>query len=238
MGSYMKHFIAALSVVILTACGGGGGGSTPTNQTDLLNQTSPDITFRLFPSEFLTEGYSESYTLTGSDTEGGTQTGTFNIETRAQTTYLNAPAIPTDGTLNITNTETGAFIASVGAEYYSIDLNDLHYLGFSSTTFGTVTASATTTAIPLTAKIGEFGTVGTYIDSAGDKEVISWQLIDGGNGKAKFVSTNTEFDQFDTLALTTETSYLIDENGNRYSVEFRAFYYDINVTLTLSGNKN
>lgn len=215
----------------LAACGG------ETNENNIANPTDPNTVFQLFPSGFLSNGYSEFYTLSGSDTAGGTHTGNYSLQTQSQSVFNGEAAIPFAVLLQITNTQTGAFGSSSGYGYYSTSLNDLRNLGYESTTTGEMTVSATTTAIPLTGKINDFGDTGIYIDSTGERDVDTWQLSDGGNGRAKLTFYGTSTDQFGVTLSTSEETYLIDPDGTRISIEFRIYYPGSGITLTLSGNK-
>ena len=185
-------FIAIVTIFSLSGCGGGGSSTTPTD---------PNTVFSLFPSAYFTLGYSESYTLTGTDTGGGVFTGSYSIQTQSQSTFNGNPAIPFAVSLQLNNTASGAFVTAIGTGYYSTTISNLHNLGFTNTTFGTTTVSASTTALPTTATIGNFGSVGTYTDSAGDTDVDTWRLDDGGNGNAKLVFSTTTTDQFEQLLL-------------------------------------
>ena len=96
--------------------------------------------------------------------------------------------------------------------------------------------SATTTAIPETAKIGDFGVIGTYTDNAGSVDVQSWRLDDGGNGLAKLVQLSTEKDQFGNLELSSTTTTVINTSGETLSRQEVIFFANEGVTLTLNGN--
>jgi hypothetical protein len=197
----------------------------------------PATAFSLFPSEYFVDGYRESYSLTGSDTDGVTFTGDWTFQAGAQTTFNGSPAIPFDGILNITNTATNAFFTSVETDYYSTNANDRRDLGFASTSTGVVKTPTSTTALPTTARIGDFGNIGTYVTSSGDTDVETWQLTDAGNGRAYILFFISRSDQFGDFNSSREEKYLIDENGNRMSLELRIFFQSSGITLTLTGTK-
>jgi hypothetical protein len=225
--------ISVFTIFTISGCGGGGGGNSTT-------PTDPTTVFSLFPSGYFSAGYNETYTFTGTDTGGGVFTGSYSIQTQTQTqSAINGvPAIPFAVSLKLNNTASGAFISSIGTGYYSTDTTNPENLGFTSTTFGKTTVSATTTVLPTTATIGSFGSIGTYIDNTGDTDVDTWRLDDGGNGNAKLVISTTTTDQFGTISFTSEESYLIAPNGNRISIAFRLFDPNAGITINLSGNKN
>ena len=89
--------------------------------------------------------------------------------------------------------------------------------------------------IPQSAKIGDFGTVGTY-SGAGETTQIAWQLKNANNGLANQVISETTT-IFGNLEFSEETSYVIDESGNRKSVTAKIYYADSGITVTLSGNE-
>ena len=194
--------------------------------------TDPNTVFQLFPPGYFSVGYSKTTNFTGTDTGGGVFTATASVQTQAQTTFLGQPAIPQLVQIQLTNTATGAFVSNIGTGYWSTSATDRRILGFSDSSSTTV--SATTTAIPQTAKIGDFGVVGTYTDNAGDVDVDSWRLDDGGNGRAKLVLLSTGTDQFGTLIISSTSTDLIDTSGNAISEEIKIFFADIDITLTLN----
>jgi hypothetical protein len=206
--------------------------STSTSTTSI----SPSIEFTLFNSEQFVNGYSQSISLTGFDTAGGTQTGTYTVQTQAATTYNNQSAIPSVVTLSITNTKTGASASSTGTEYYSSDLNNLKYLGFTNISSGVTTASATPTAFPKTAKIGDFGNVGVYVNSDGIKDTTTWKLTDAGNGSANFVTLSTTLNQNGTLNGRITTTVKINSSGVRSGHIYKIYIAESGITLTLNGS--
>ena len=157
------------TALISVGCSSGGGDST--------TPTDPTTVFQLFESGLFTTGHTSTTNYTGTDTAGGVYTATISSQTLAQSTFLGVPAIPILQQLQLTNTANGGFVSVVGTSYFSPLASDRHYLGYSDNTTSTV--SSTTTAIPETAKIGNFGVIGTYTDNAGDIDVQSWRIDDG-----------------------------------------------------------
>jgi hypothetical protein len=217
--------LAVISALILVGCGGGGGGANSGVPSD------PNTTFRSAPSGYFTDGFSQTHSYTGTDSEGGVYTATASEHTQSQTTFLGVPAIPILGLLQITNTSNGAFGSIAVTVYYTTSASDRHYLGTSSSS--TTTVSSTTNALSESGKIGDFGVIGTYTDNAGNVTQQSWRIDDGFNGRAKLVYLSTTTDQYGTLTLSTITNQLIDTSGNVISEELIAYYADVGVTLTL-----
>ena len=222
----MKKYFILFALIIIQGCSSGGGDSAP--------PTAPDTVFQLFQPGAFTVGFTETMNYTGTDTAGGVWNGTISDQTQSESTFLDQPAIPILSQVKLTNTANGEVISNIGTAYYSTSASDRRYLGYSDSFTSTV--SATTTAIPETAKIGDFGVIGTYTDNAGSVDVQSWRLDDGGSGRAKIVQLSTEKDQSGTLELSTTTTTLIDTSGNTISRTLVIFFADINVTLTLNGS--
>jgi hypothetical protein len=226
--------IFALSVIALVglgsiiASGSGSNGSFPTD---------PDVLFATFPSGYFTDGFREAYSFTGTDTAGGTYKADMSIQTGAQTTFNGTPAIPISAISNLTNTQTQAFITETIRIYYSTNINDLRFLGSEDLTSGVVSTAVSTTAIPKTARIGEFGNVGTYTNSAGDTDVETWQISDGLNGLAFFAFFTSTTNQSGNFDSTSEEKYLIAENGDHLSLDFRFFDESSGHTIKLIGTK-
>ena len=225
-----KRLIFTLALIgtalISVGCSSGGGDST--------TPTDPATEFQLFQPGAFTAGFTETINYTGTDTAGGVWNGTISNLTQPESTFLGQPAIPFLTQVQLTNTANGAVLSDIGTAYYSTLASDRHYLGFSGT--ATTTVSAITTAIPETAKIGDFGVIGTYTDNAGSVDVQSWRLDDGGSGRAEIVQLSSESDQFGTLELSSVTTTLIDTSGNTISRTIVIFFADINETLTLNGS--
>jgi hypothetical protein len=222
---YLYVLIGSFLILTLSACGGGSGDSD-------FKPTDPNTEFRSSPAGYFTPGGSSTQNCTGEDTDGDKYTAVFSAQTQAETTFLGTPAIPIVGQLQLTNTSTGAFVSNIGTSYASTSELDRRYLGYSDAS--TTTVSATTSTLPQTMKIGDFGSIGTYTDNAGNVDVKSWRVDDGGSGRARIVSLSTVKDQFGNLVTSSITTSTIDTNGNVISQVIDIFYADFGVTLTLN----
>lgn len=215
-------FVTAIAFII-TGCSSGGDSSAPTD---------PNTEFQLFEAGSFTAGFTQTVNFTGTDTAGGVWSGVGSEQTQSPSTFLGQPAIPILVQIQLTNSANGAVFSNVGTSYWSTSASDRHYLGYSDTSSTTV--SATTTAIPETAKIGDFGVVGTYTDNAGSVDVQSWRLDDGGNGLAKIVQLSTETDQFGAIESSSTSTTLIDTSGKPISQTLVLYFASIGETLTLT----
>ena len=126
-----RLIVGLLGVLLLAACNGGGSGGGGGGGSGAASNPAPtNISFQLFPAGFFSSGYTKTYQLNGSDTVGDTFAGTFTETTQAQGLFNGQPAIPVQGTLRLTNTQTNASVTETGTDYYSIDPANLMYLGF------------------------------------------------------------------------------------------------------------
>lgn len=220
----MKKYLTLFALILIQGCSSSGDDSS--------YATDPNAVFQLFESGYFTAGYTSTLNFTGTDTAGGVWSGTFSKQTQSQSTFLGQPAIPILVQVQLTNSANGAVLSNIGTSYWSTSASDRRYLGYSDSYSTTV--SATTTAAPETAKIGDFGAVGTYTDNAGSVGVHSWRLDDGSNGLAKIVQLSTEKDQFGNLETSSTTTSLIDTSGNTISGTLVLFFADIGETITLT----
>jgi len=223
-------FLLILCVLLLSACGGGGGASTNTNN-GAGTPTGTSIDFNIFPPGFFTS-YNVSANLSGSDIRGGTYTGTTADALQIQTTFLGDPALPVQGVISFT-ISNGGFGTATLFSYFSTAANDRRFLGVSG---DVTTVSANTSAIPLTAKIGNSGVMGNYMDNAGFNTSVTWRLDDGFNGRANLMITNVTTDASGAIDNTMQTTYLIEPDGSRVSVKYVTTNLNVSNVVTLTGD--
>lgn len=204
-----------------TSTAGNPGAGAPTNT---------NIDFNLFPPNFF-NGYNVATSLVGTDNIGLTYTGSISEKTLTPSVFLSKSSIPLETKIEF-RASNGGFADALINTHYSSDPNNRELLGVDG---DIVTVSANTTVIPETAKIGDSGMIGTYVDSRGFETSLSWRLDDGQNGNAKLVLLNNTNDQLGTLDNTVSTSYLIQPNGNRISIELITFNINVNIEVTLNG---
>ena len=220
----MKTLFTLLLVIFtLTGCSGGSGGSKSAKE------------YTLYPTNYLSTAFTESYSLTGKDTFFIQYEGTYDVETQTEATFDGDPTFPSFGLLRFTNKLTNTSFVVPSTTYYSTSLLDLEVLGFYDSLQGLTTASADTSVIPLTAKIGDYGDIGTYIDNVGNTSIYTWELSKAKDGKAYFTIEGSVTDQFDTETGTIENSFEIDTDGNRSSMSIIVFYAKTGITIKLSG---
>lgn len=224
-----KLLIAATVAVLLGACGSGGGGGGGSSSSPAAVPT-----FQLFPSGHFSNGYTETYQLSGSDTAGGTYTATLSETTQAQTIFNGQPAIPVQLIIEVKDAKTGTSIVSrTSTGYFSTDNGSRMYLGYVDST-GAAFTGAPISVIPQSATIGFSGALGSYTSSLTGVTII-WQLTNANNGLANLVISWTTTKQW-----SGEGIYTIDQSGSRKSLTLIVIIHlttGSDLSITLSGNK-
>lgn len=211
MNALLRSLVISLIIVFITAC---GGGETPTS-TDTPTDTS--LVFSAFPPGYFDGNYSASYSLTGSATDGNNYTATWIIQSGADTTFNTKPVKTIEKKLTTTNTATNAVVETVHSTYFTKDINNLTVEGTDS--LGVSYIPTSTTVIPLTASIGDSGSIGSYAGTDGSSSSITWSIEDGFNGKAKLVITEVFNDASSELYATQIQKWLISQDGSISGVE-------------------
>lgn len=192
--------------------------------------TNKNITFKLFPGNYFIN-YDVSADLTGTDNQGTKFTGNVSEKVLPKTTYMGNRVIPIETVTTFVSSNMGYGKATLSS-YYSTKVNDRRFLGVSG---DITTMTAAPIAIPVAAKIGDSGKIGTYIDSRNFKTILSWKLNDGFNGKALLILMNTTNKPSGILDNTFKASYLIQINGKRESVKLETYNDTIKLRVTLEG---
>ncbi|HEB54759.1 MAG TPA: hypothetical protein ENI98_00355 [Gammaproteobacteria bacterium] len=221
-------FISACSSSSGTATGSGSGNGTPTDTT---------TDFNLFPPDFFSS-YDVSADLSGTFSDGVNPdvdvTGVLTEKIQAQSVFSGQAAIPFLMTTSFTSSI--AYGTAVITNYYSIDADNRRFLGSEDDVVST--AATTPAVLPKTGRIGDSGDVGVYIDDDGFESTITWRLEDGFDGKAKLIILNKTNNAAGAPDYTTTTTYLIQPDGTRLSVELVTFNETVKMTITLGGDYN
>jgi hypothetical protein len=190
----------------------------------------------VFPADFFTQGYTESYSVTGSSDTGLQYSGTYEVKTGAETVFNGVPSIPVTRTLEystILNGQVTSPVSIVLTEYFTAD-EPRQYLG-SEHESGLVTiAIDQPVEIPEFATPGNFGSIGTYIGSDSSYESLSWSAaMSGDQYLISFTSLLT--DSSGGMISDETQSFLIDIDGVRKAWEFTSILSNRNMTLTFTG---
>lgn len=226
--------IIVLLSITLVACDKGDNGSS--SQANI--PTDRTLEFSLFPATYFGGSYSAYYSLVGAMSNGDGVRATFSTQSGSTATFNTQSVTTIEELTAITNATTGAVTTSLREIYYSTDMNNLTILGEYRTIDGVTIIATSPSVLPVTAKIGDFGMVGTYTLSDGTSSSVTWSLEDGYNGKAKLIITTTVQNASNTLYSTTVNSWTISQDGTRGALRITVTYHQQNnLTLTMSGNK-
>ena len=222
------------TALLLSACGSGGGSTATGTGGGGGAPTDTSIDFSLFPPTFFTS-YDVSADLSGTFSSSLSSdvavTGSITEKIQVQSTFSGQAAIPFLTTTTFTSSIV--FGTAVITNYYNMDAANRRFLGSEDDVIST--ALTTPTVIPKTARIGDSGSVGVYVDADGLESTITWRLEDGFNGNAKLIILNKTNKASGSPDNTATTTYLIQPDGTRISVEIVTFNETTKATNTLSG---
>lgn len=132
-----------------------------------------------------------TFTLTGSDTSGGSWTGSVQMRGDGPTVFegQNVTKVSQVVTLTLAGASTAS---STVASYYKPD-GLLYKTIYSGSVSGTAIQTNTAT-MPVTFKVGDFASgpsLSLNLNGSTDSVATTYQVFDGGNGNARVVSTLT-----------------------------------------------
>lgn len=218
--SYNFLTCTVFAVVILsTGCTSNDGVSiTPTNTS---------LVFSTFPDTYFDGSYSTSYSLSGGFSNGEIASAFLGIQSGSTTTFNAQPVETIDRILYITNTSNGSVSSSIKELYYSTDMNNLLIEGGYEAINGVSTMATSASVIPQTASIGDFGFIGDYTLSNGTNTIVTWAMLDGFNGNAKFTKTSVNRDSSNELITTSIESWIISQDGTRTGLTIATTFHQI-----------
>jgi hypothetical protein len=206
------------------SCGGGGSGPS---------STTTSATFMFFADGIFESGYSASAYFTGSDTAGGQYTAIMNAKTGDSTTFNGEQAIPIEGNIEIVNTDTKALIKLSTTEYYSDKPTNRRVLGSINNTNGLTMLATSANVLPKVVKIGDSGTVGSYVASNGSSFTEDWEISDAGNGLAKMETTSIYLDKSGLPTGVTASTVYIDQDHKTYLTLLSFYTVSRGITINL-----
>jgi len=216
--------IAVLLLTVLSGCGGGGGGA------DFV-PTDPNTIFEIEKPGGQSIGSSDSYTLSGTDSDGDHWTLSMSSQVQADTTFLGEPVSPIFSIVQLKYSPTGGIANASGTSYYKYEADGFYFIGDSG---DTTTIASTTNLVPYAVKIGDLGEIGTYTDNVGDVTTMTWEISDGGNGLANLTVRSTTLDQFGNLFGSEVQTVLINPDGTVVSRNITLSYFDLELTIEFS----
>lgn len=210
----------------LTGCGGGGGGSS----APAVANTTVYSTAKILPKDVTSTA---SFTLTGSDTSGGSWTGSMQMRGDGPTVFEGQSVTKVSQIVTLT-LAGGSTASSTIASYYKPD-ELLYKTIYSGSVSGTAIQTNTAT-MPSTFKVGDFASgpsLSLNLNGTSDSVSTTYQVFDGGNGNAKVVSTLTYL----VANYSGTTEYILSPSGEILSVKMILYYPSLNKTVTLNGTR-
>jgi len=226
--TFLKYTGFAVTL-LLTGC-------SDSNPTHVPTDTS--LVFSIFPETYFSGSYSTSYSLNGYFSNGNIATAFLGIQSGSTTVFNAQPIKAIDSIFSLTNVTNGVLFSAINETYYSTDINNLTIEGGYRTIDAVSSMPISTNTIPLTGTIGDFGLIGNYTLSDGSNTISTWAILDGLNGKAKFVITSVNSASSNTLLTTSTESWTISQDGTRSFINIQNTYHQSgDLTLILSGSK-
>lgn len=226
----MKKIFCLFSAILLFGCGGGGGSSTPATPTPV-GTTVSMATFKGLYYGTATPGTQMSFTLSGSDSQGNSWTGSFAAVSDGPTTF-ESQNVTKSRTLVTLQRGTSTPVTGISSRYF-LTSNSTLYKSVSS--LGVTSVPTTQTLMPNTIQVGDFDNFLNTTNSDGTTSTGTWRLDADFNGNSKFVLSGITRTGGTVTGLEDDTFYL-DSSGNPYRMEISVTVSG--VTVTMSGNKN
>jgi len=227
-----------LALTVLSSCGGGGGGGGGGSTTD------PETVFQLYPPDWGVNGYTENYNVLGTlklNSEEKPGQGTYELK-------IGDLALPDAGVDTYSVSASIAFgfpygqIVSSGVIWYNSSNDAPLYIQVSA--WGsTIIAKQTKTGtpfdisiLPAVGQVGDSGTLTSWNFSNGTTQFSNWSLEPSTAGHALLI---TESATYEGAILTTSVyqEEKINELGERLSIYHEVADYEINLTITIRGNR-
>lgn len=221
-----------LVVFLMTGCGGGGGGSfsdTPTRMETPVNVTSINSIY----SGTAQTGTEASFSLTGSDLQGNSWTGTYNLISDGTTTFEGQNVTSSRSVLTLQKLG-GAPSSQVTTRYFqSVGLYKILYKIVDS--FGRLISLWGWVPLPDVPFVGEGGTSAASV-SDGTTALIGWKLDPDVNGNSKLTFSTVTKTSENSIVSQGDDSFYIDSLGNVYKMT--VVVTTGGTTVTLAGRKN
>lgn len=202
----IKFIPIALSLLLVTACGGGGSAATPP-------PADPGVSLAKLQS--ITEGEIYATSLTGSDSNRNSLTGTFAVVNRPQAMMGGSTLVtPQDYTLTVT--VPGPFGGDVTTTDTGYFLDDGSLVSFSEVDCLLVMP----VTMPASVKVGDTGLIDPI--TCGSKVLASnWEVQDAGNGDIRVIETRTNTNaSTSVLFSTTVITFTLNSAGDILSFNY------------------
>lgn len=226
-----RNVIIGLLVALafcLAGCGGGGGGNTATQ-----TPTGTVVNLTPFKSVYLgiSAGTQFSFpALFGTDSQGRSWSGSYTTVADGATTF-EAQNVTKRRSLITLQLAGGTPVSGTTTAYFQVS-NESPYKSISST--GVTYTPTSAVLIPLTAKVGDFGVLGTVSGSDGTTTTATWALNADFNG-ASILALSSIVKTGATITSTEVDSFYLDSNGNPTKLAINVTTSGI--TVNLAGSK-
>jgi len=226
-----------LALTVLSSCGGGaggGGGST----------TDPETVFQLYPPDWGVNGYTENYNVPGTlKLNSEIKMGQGNYELK-----IGDLALPDAGVDTYSVSTSIALGFKAGLIIYSGEIwynssNDaplyIQVSAWGSTIIEAQTKTGTPfdiSILPAVGQVGDSGTLTSWNFSNGTTQFSNWSLEPSTAGQALLITESATYEG-DILTTSVYLEEKINELGERLSIYHEVVDYEINLTITISGNR-
>ena len=227
MKAFKYIVLSIFSASILGACGGGGGGSTSTQSSTTTIYTLPQI------EQIIPTGSTKTFNLSGSDNQGHTISGNLSIKNVGLVTVSGTNYLEFDQLLSLTTNLGASFTATTSI--YADPTTKLPVYTYSPTTGLTFTV-VTSTPLPATAQINDFGNLSSLSISDGGSETGTWQLKSNTSPYADLVESFVIKNSVGTITSTEDDTFTIDPSGTIQKLTIHLYEPGTNYTLDVSGN--
>jgi hypothetical protein len=206
----------------IAGCGGGGESTATPTQT-------PATVFNTSKYTTLATGPVISFNLTGTDTAGGSYTGSLSETVDGPVAFETINTIKKRTLLTLNKTGVGNVLDAVATSYFRQSDSSLYKIVYNN---GVTAVPTVYNAIPATVKIGDSGAGSTLSYSNGAIITGTWQVQDGGNGLAKVIKIANS-----NTGLSEQDSVFIDAAGEIISAELKIYNFPTSgVTTTLTAS--
>ena len=237
---FILTIFSLLALTILTSCGGGGGGGEGGGGST----TDPETVFQLYPPDWGVKGYTENYNVTGTvklNAAEAAVSGTYELK-------IGDLALPDAGVDTYSVSTSLGFGFKAGLIIYSGVIwfnssNDaplyIQVSAWGSTIIATQTKTGTPfdiSILPAVGQVGDSGTLTSWNFSNGTTQFSNWSLEPSTAGQALLITESATYEG-DILTTSVYQEEKINELGERLSIYHEVVDYEINLTITIKGNR-
>lgn len=228
----IRLLFTSVLFALLAACGGGGGGDT-SSTGEVTHDTN--TSFKAYSPLNWTPGSVKTFNLSGTDTLGGTYTGSTSIAKRHDTVYLSQSAAEVQVILQLTDNFGDTLNIDVSGYTSSVTGFAIGSVNHTTGVVCTVT-NAVFVDSPANMKDGDFGTSLSQTCTDNLTSASSWRAsLDSTTGNLKIISSATVYNISNVVVGTTDTTVYIDTQGMPHRMDMR-IHINGGITINVSSN--